>query len=153
MAVPVKTRQDTQVFTTTATFADRDPHVTAGTNGDFAIDFGDTHTAGDQDLVTVFYRPDGDVIVGRFVEDMGTDYSQGSRYALPGGGNSIVTWRNTPHATGDSDIMARLENWDLGDGPSFLVNVGDTAGDQLRPEVVQLTGGALAFAWIDIATS
>src|SRR5262245_33262122 len=106
MAVPVKTLADTRVSTSSDSFTESDPHVTAWSKGGFAIAYNNPG-AGDVDAAVTLFESDGSVLLGTHPVIPDADDTQASWYGL-GDGTFITTWTHTPHASGDADIQARF---------------------------------------------
>ncbi|MBN8956184.1 MAG: VCBS repeat-containing protein [Rhizobiales bacterium] len=159
MATPVKLVEDT-LFGYSQNFPTADPHVAALSDGSFIVTAEATDNTGDIDIVAERFFPDLNggfsqqnfIFSGGFPGDI-VNSTQSSVVGLSG--NSIaVVWTNKPTDTNDADIHAKVFSLNGGGASTeIVVNVGDTAGNEVRPEVAELyPGGPLAFAWIDLAT-
>jgi hypothetical protein len=154
MAVPTKRIPDTLLQAIEAAQADLNPHLSALATGGFTVGYDDNVPGLDINAYGLREQADGTNFGTLDASSNGNDNETSqSRYGLAGG-NVVMVWTDTPTATNDSDIKALFTNLDSGARTTpFLVNVGDTAGNQVRPEVAELRTGNLAFAWIDTTAS
>ena len=159
MAVPVKILADT-LFSYSANFSTSDPHIAALADGRFYLVSTLADSSGDLDAsgMLVSLNPDSGLSQGGYIIAGGTfgdtvNHSQASVDGISGR-KFVGAWTETPTSTGLSDIRGEFFTPNGGGSSgSFLVNVGNTAGNQVRPEAVALNGGSAAFAWVDLATS
>ena len=152
-AAPIKRLPD-RLSDNTSAQSEANPHVAALATGGFLIGNDRFSATVDTDLAK--YNATGSLsAAGPFVSTTTSTESALGLYGLASG-NVLAAWTDTPTATSDSDIRAVLFNPEFGLGGSafsFLVNAGDTAGNQVRPEAVEIANNFLAFAWIDVASA
>lgn len=151
MAAPIKRISDLQL---SGGGADLNPHLTALATGQFIIQWESVPNAGN--FITHQLQvlgADGGMRSGGGGGAAASNETALSGYGLTNG-NAALVWTDTATATNDADIRADVENPNGGGGSaSFLVNVNDTNGNQVRPEVAELNTGNLAFTWIDAGTN
>jgi len=149
MAIPVKTLADTMVIARHETLADTDPHVSAEANGGFLVGF--TRPSGVDD--TNVYRiigSESSAGQSNYTFGLSPDVEQSNfSSGTLGTGGFAVTYASKPDSSGDSDIYGAVFNPLAGSASHFLVNVGNEAGNQIRPEVCETAYGGLVFVWID----
>ena len=153
MANPIKRTPDALVPISEPTRSDLNPHLSALATGGFVIGFDDAVSATDTNADGLTVRADGAFVSDIFTGDGTSNETAQGLYGLTNG-NLVQVWTDTPTATYNSDIRAVFIDPSTGNqtAASFLVNVGNTAGNQVDPEVTELGNGNLAFAWIDIAS-
>src|SRR3569833_3162075 len=158
MAYPSKIAGDRQLGYHDASFTEADPHVFALADGEVdiiaTIGIGnDVDIGGDEagNSLLLGFGSGGVRFAGGTGPNDGIHETQATGIGLREGGVAVA-WTSTPDATSDSDIRSTVTGLNSLT-QSILVNAGDTAGNQVRPEVVEVNNGNLAYAWIDLATN
>ena len=150
MGLPVKIGTDQKLAFGSDTFADLDPHIAATATGRFMLAFTEPADAADDDISLEVSETTGSATYS-LGPSPAIDQDQASVAALASG-NALVVYRSTPDATSDADIRAKFFYQDRisgSFGQEILINVGNTTGNQSRPEASELAFGRIAIVWID----
>jgi len=141
------------VNTTTAN-DQRNPAITALTDGRFVVAWSDTSDPGG-DVRAQAFNADGSKSGGELLVNTTTSNQQSNpTVAALAGGRFVVAWYDQGQSGGDAiSVQAQVFNADGSKfGGEFLVN-STAAGVQIEPTITALTDGRFVVAWTDHSES